>query len=119
YVELVREGRLRDPVINFQLRNGFEPIGVLRGYLGTDHESRGFGTHMVWRNPQVVGETLVTAAPVLPRSNLVRIACVQYQQRAVRSFEEFAKQVEYFVDVVADYKADFVLFPELFTLQLL
>lgn len=119
YVELVREGRLRDPVINFQLRNGFEPIGVLRGYLGTDHESRGFGTHMVWRNPQVVGETLVSAAPVLPRSNLVRIACVQYQQRAVRSFEEFSRQVEYFVDVVADYKADFVLFPELFTLQLL
>lgn len=120
YVELVREGRLRDPVINFQLRNGFEPVGVLRGYLPTDHESRGFGTHMVWRNPQVAGETMTsTAAPALPRSTNVRIACVQYQQRPVASFQEFAQQVEYFVDVVADYKADFVVFPELFTLQLL
>jgi len=27
--------------------------------------------------------------------------------------------VEYYVDVTADYKADFVLFPELFTMQLL
>lgn len=44
---------------------------------------------------------------------------MQYQQRKLTSFEEFATQVEYFVDVVADYKADFVLFPELFTLQLL
>src|SRR3546814_16179780 len=32
---------------------------------------------------------------------------------------DFARQVEYFVDAVADYKADFVVFPELFTLQLL
>lgn len=119
YVELVREGRLRDPVMNFQLRNGFEPIGLLRSYLGTDHESRGYATHMLWRNPQVLEEGPLVAAPALPRLSLVRVACVQYQQRAVASFEEFARQVEYFVDAVADYKADFVVFPELFTLQLL
>lgn len=119
YVELVREGRLRDPVLNFQLRNGFEPIGILRGYLGTDHESRGFATHMLWRNPQVPEDADVAAKPALPRLSLVRVACVQYQQRAVGSFEDFARQVEYFVDTVADYKADFVVFPELFTLQLL
>ena len=49
----------------------------------------------------------------------VRVAAVQYQLRAITSFEEFAQQIEYFVDVVADYKADFAVFPELFTLQLL
>jgi len=37
----------------------------------------------------------------------------------VHSFEEFISFVAYFVDVVADYKGDFVVFPELFTLQLL
>jgi hypothetical protein len=37
----------------------------------------------------------------------------------VHSFEEFIKFVEYFVDVVATYNGDFVVFPELFTLQLL
>lgn len=119
YLELVRAGTLRDPVVNFQLRNAFEPLGVLRGYLGTDHESRGYATHMVWRNP-AYGDAadLQVAAPML-RARTARVAAVQYQQRAVTSFEDFAKQVEYFVDVVADYKADFVLFPELFTLQLL
>ena len=49
----------------------------------------------------------------------MRVGTVQYQMRAVSSFEEFANQVEYFVDAVADYKADFAVFPELFTLQLL
>jgi len=44
---------------------------------------------------------------------------VQLQTRAVESFEEFVKNVEYFVDVAADYKSDFVVFPELFTMSLL
>jgi predicted amidohydrolase len=50
---------------------------------------------------------------------MVRVGAVQYQMRAVASFDEFAHQVEYFVDSVSDYKADFAVFPELFTLQLL
>ena len=49
----------------------------------------------------------------------MRVAAVQYELRSIKAFEEFAHQVEYFVDAVADYKADFVVFPELFTLQLL
>lgn len=119
YLELVQSGRLRDPVINFQLRNNFEPLGVLRAYMDNDHESRGFATHMVWRNPEfgdAVGDT--PDKPSL-RHRVARVAAVQYQQRQIASFEDFARQVEYFVDVVADYKADFVLFPELLTLQLL
>jgi predicted amidohydrolase len=39
--------------------------------------------------------------------------------RKTTSFADFARQVEYFVDVAADYGSHFVLFPELFTLQLL
>jgi predicted amidohydrolase len=106
-------------VIGFQLRNGFEIIGVLPDYLPLDHESRGYATHMIWRNPQVDAELTSTPARMTRRPQSVRVAAVQYQLRAVNSFEEFAHQVEYFVDVVADYKADFAVFPELFTLQLL
>ena len=47
------------------------------------------------------------------------MACVQYQMRKVNSFAEFARQVTYFVDIAADYRSDFVLLPELFTVQLL
>ena len=49
----------------------------------------------------------------------VRLATVQFQARAVKDFAAFIKQVEYFVDVAADYRSDFVTFPELFSLPLL
>lgn len=118
YVADVRAGRLRDRALSFQLRNGFEPIGVLRGYMPSDRESRGYAAHLVWRNPRLDPAVDPRATGrALPDS--VRVATVQYQQRRVGSFEEFATQVEYFVDIAADYSADFVVFPELITLQLL
>ncbi len=49
----------------------------------------------------------------------VRIAAVQYKQRKLTSFEEFAMYIEYFVRVVSEYQADFVLFPEAFPMQLM
>src|SRR3546814_1569433 len=39
--------------------------------------------------------------------------------RGIDRIEQFEEQVEYFVDVAADYAADFVVFPELYTLELL
>lgn len=119
YVQLVRDGKIRDTVLSFQIRNGFEPIGVLPDYLPFDHESRGFATHMIWRNPRVQQDDSGTRPRNVRRPRSARVAAIQYQQRPIKSFEEFAAQVEYFVDAVADYKADFAVFPELFTLQLL
>ena len=49
----------------------------------------------------------------------VRLAAVQYQMRRIENFDEFAQQVTHFVDVASEYQSDFVVFPELFTLQLL
>jgi len=51
--------------------------------------------------------------------DLLRIACVQYPQRRIGGFAEFAAQVAEQVRIAADYGSQFVLFPELFTLQLL
>lgn len=119
YVALVREGKIRDLVLSFQIRNGFEPIGVLPGYLPFDHESRGFGAHMIWRNPRVPQDEVSGQRRLVRKARSARVAMIQYQLRQIASFDEFAAQVEYFVDAVADYKADFAVFPELFTLQLL
>lgn len=52
-------------------------------------------------------------------SAMIRVASVQYEVRAIASREEFLRRVEYFAAVASDYRADFVLFPELFTLELL
>lgn len=49
----------------------------------------------------------------------IRVALVQYGMRKISNFNEFAHQLEYFVLTAKDYKADYVLFPELVTQQLL
>lgn len=48
-----------------------------------------------------------------------RIAIVQYEMKDLATFEAFAAQCRYFVAAAAGYKADFVLFPEMLTNQLL
>ncbi|MHA6288571.1 GNAT family N-acetyltransferase [Maricaulis sp. CAU 1757] len=118
YLDAVIAQEVSDPVLRFQLRMGFEPIGVLEGYLPYDKASGGCASHMVWRNPYAVEQTLSRSAPPGIKE-VVRVATVQFQQRAVASFEEFISNIEYFVDVTSDYRCDFVVFPELFTLQLL
>lgn len=118
YLQKVIDGKIHDPVLRFQLANGFEPQGILADYLPEDKRSKAFAVRMVWRNPYVESE----APPKhrLPRDvESVRIAACQLQARAVSDFDEFMKQVEYFVDVAADYEADFIVFPEMFTLMLL
>ena len=49
----------------------------------------------------------------------VRICAVQYMVKNISAFKEFASQCEYFVKVSSDYDSDFVVFPEIFTTQLL
>lgn len=120
YVELIKEKKIKDPVISFQMRNHFQVVGILNNYLPSDKESLGFACHMAWTNPDFAKENMLKGGlskRALPDS--VRVATVQYLQRKISSFEEFAQIVTYFVDVVADYRSDFVLFPELFSLQLL
>ncbi|HJP99251.1 MAG TPA: bifunctional GNAT family N-acetyltransferase/carbon-nitrogen hydrolase family protein [Rhodanobacteraceae bacterium] len=120
YLTAVVEGRQRDPTLSFQLRNGFEVIGLLPDYLPYDRDSLGYGAHLVWRNPRRLDHPDMPPQHAPHRlPDVIRLATVQYQQRRVRNFDEFGKQVEYFVDIAANYEADFVVFPELITLQLL
>lgn len=109
YIEKVQSGELRDPVLSFQLREGFTVRGVLPNYI-TDPKSLNHASLIEWVNPDYVEQE---------SPSKVRIACVQYQVRKIDTFEDFANQVEYFVETAADYRADFVLFPEFFSVQLL
>lgn len=121
YLEAVMQKQVRDPVLSFQIGNGFEVLGVVENYLVGDRDSLGFGAHLVWHNPKIARQSTISQASNYGgrQPDTVRVGTVQYMQRKVASFAEFMSLVEYFVDVVADYKADFVVFPELITLQLL
>lgn len=118
YVTAVMERRVRDQTINFHLANGFEPLGVLEEYDLEDQPSSGNATHMLWRNPRYSGEEHERTGR-LASQQTVRVATVQFMMRGLEDKNEFKKQVEYFVDVASDYRSDFVVFPENFTLQLL
>ena len=120
YVEKVQEKKIRDQVLSFQFRQGFELVCILHGYLSSDKDSMGHAVLLLWRNPQI-DHNKETSKDESDAKFLdtVRIGTVQYAQRRVDSFEQFTKYVEYFVDVIADYRGDFAVFPEMLTLQLL
>jgi len=101
----------KDPVLTAQLAQGFSVRSVLKDYLPSDTESAGYAVFMEWLNPEHHPKG---TAPV----RNVRVAAVQYEMRPITSFEQFAQQCEFFIDTAAEYRADFLLFPEMLTNQL-
>lgn len=115
YVEKVINKKIVDPVLTTQLSNGFVLKRLIPNYLPSDGDSKGYATFLEWANLDYVPDRNQLYKRVAP----VRICAVQYQMRCVKNFDEFAAQCEYFVDVASDYRSDFIVFPEMFTCQLL
>ena len=115
YAENVEDKTIYDPVLTTQLANGFELKQLIPQYLPDDSESVGWASYLEWTNVDYRPYKKRAIRPV----QVVRIAAVQYQMRAIKDFDEFQQQCAFFVDSASDYKCDFVLFPELITTQLL
>lgn len=49
----------------------------------------------------------------------MRVSAVQYHLHTIHSFADFANQVEHYVRNADEYETEFLLFPELFTTQLM
>ena len=115
YAERVIEGQIYDPVLTTQTANGFVLKQLIPNYFPSDTASRGYATFLEWTNL----DYLPDPKRRYQRVHNVRLASVQYQMRSVASVEEFEAQCSFFIDAVSDYKSDFVVFPELFTTQML
>ena len=112
YVWQVQDGKIPDPVLGFQISQGFAVRAIMPNYL-QDQRSRDHAALIEWINPDYQASSEVDG-------NKVRVACVQYKMRKVKDFDDFASQVRYFVETAGeDYSAEFVLFPEFLTVQLL
>lgn len=132
YVIEVIQRKRSDPTLSFQLKNRFVVLDIVSEYL-TDEDSRGLATLLEWLNPEYAMDVSLqereehlemeeTEKEVLNehlRPRRVRIAAMQYLLRPISSFQEFANQVEFFVRSAKEYNSQFVVFPELFTTQLL
>ncbi|MCA9147935.1 MAG: GNAT family N-acetyltransferase [Planctomycetales bacterium] len=116
YIERVEEKAIYDQVLTAQLSNGFSVQGLIPNYLPSDVDSLGYATFLEWLNLDYVSGAKRRYHHVVES---IRVCVVQYQMRGIPSFESFAQQCEFFLDTASDYKCDFVLFPELFTAQLL
>lgn len=115
YIQKVRLKEIHDPVLAFQLSNGFHVKKVLTNYLKGDSESHEYATLLEWINIYYDEKELLVNAP----KQVIRVGVVQWQMRLFEDFEAFCEQAEFFVDAVSDYKCDFILFPELFNAPLM
>lgn len=113
YIQKVRKKEIYDPVLTFQLSNSFQPIRILKNYLPGDTSSQENAVLMEWSN------IYYSNRPNTMQDSVVRLGLVQWQMRQFENLEAFYEQVKFFVDVMSDYKSDFVMFPELFNTPLL
>jgi len=116
YIELVKRRELHDPILSFQLANDFHVRRVITGYMPEDDKSQAYATLVQWDN--IFYETEHNRL-IGGRKTAVRIGAVQWQMRRVKDFDDMMTNIEFFVDAMAGYNADFILFPELFNAALL
>ncbi|MCC5919548.1 MAG: GNAT family N-acetyltransferase [Cyclobacteriaceae bacterium] len=115
YIDEVKNKEIYDPVLSFQLANDFHVRKVITKYLPDDTDSKSYATLLEWINIYYEEKEVLIGG----RKSEARIGLVQWQMRRVSSIEDMLHQVEFFVDTVAGYKADFVLFPEFFNAPLM
>jgi len=115
YIQKVQVRELYDPVLSFQLANDFHVKRVLNNYLEYDTESKRYATLLEYVNVYYEEQERLVNAP----KTEVRLGLVQWQMRRYNSFEDLCDQIEFFVDSVSSYHADFILFPEFFNAPLM
>jgi predicted amidohydrolase/GNAT superfamily N-acetyltransferase len=115
YIDQVHLKNIYDPTLTFQLSNGFHVKRLLRNYLRDDKQSHGYATLLEWNNIYYERKRKL----INRTRSVVRIGLVQWQMRLFKDRQALMDQVEFFVDAISAYKADFVLFPEFFNAPLM
>ncbi|PKM22135.1 MAG: hydrolase, partial [Gammaproteobacteria bacterium HGW-Gammaproteobacteria-14] len=115
YIDQVERQKLHDQILSFQLSNGFDVKRLLTRYLPEDASSRGYATLLEWDN--ILYEPPSDTDYV--SKSVARIGVVQRRMRAAHSVEDLLSQVEFFVDALSDYRADFCVLPEFFSAPLM
>ncbi|HZJ74359.1 MAG TPA: bifunctional GNAT family N-acetyltransferase/carbon-nitrogen hydrolase family protein [Perlabentimonas sp.] len=115
YINKVEKKEIYDPVLTFQMSNGFHVKKILKNYLSADAQSLEYATLLQWHNIYYEKEENPMNVP----KTTVRLGLVQWQMRSHPDFDSLVEQIEFFVDAVSDYSSDFILFPELFNAPLM
>ncbi len=114
YIEKVKQKEIYDPTLTFQLANDFHVKKILKNYLPADKDSMEYATLLEWNNIYYEPDSAVS-----PTKQTIRLGMVQWQMRLFSNIEGFFDQIEFFVDAVSGYGADFAVFPEFFNTPLM
>ena len=114
YIEKVKNREIYDPVLSFQLANGFHVLKIIKGYLPGDSSSLEYASLIEWKNVYYEKPTKGRKA-----KTEVRIGLVQWQMRQLNDLDHLYEYMEFFIDSLSGYKSDFILFPELFNAPLM
>lgn len=115
YIQKVKSQEIYDPILSFQFANEFHVKKVLRGYMPGDTASKEYATLIEWNNIYYEKKKRLFNL----RKSVVRLGLVQWQMRPFKDLETICEQIEFFLDTVAGYNCDFILFPEFFNAPLM
>ena len=116
YIDQVLNKTLYDPVMTTQLSNGFVLKRLISGYLATDADSKGYAAFLEWANLDFVPDAQQRFMPDCTRARLRRSISDAPCRRTSRRSRPSANISS---TPASDYKCDFILFPEIFTTQIL
>jgi predicted amidohydrolase/ribosomal protein S18 acetylase RimI-like enzyme len=118
YIERVVRRELRDPALSAHLKAGYRVLGVHMGYLH-DAQSVNYATLLELENPSYrPARRRIAASPMKRPIRKIRVCAAQYQMRPVKNWHDLEQQVASFVATAEQYNCHFMVFPELFAVQL-
>jgi len=119
YVVEVEHRRILDPALIAHLKAGYSVKAILFDQL-VDRSSMNYTTWLEKLNPEFSdAKRRIASTPIKRPVRRIRVCTAQCEVKNISSWDEFRRSVEFFVNTAASYHCHFLLFPELFTLQLL
>ena len=118
YVDRVVRGDLKDQALTAHLKTGYKVKSILLDHLN-DRASLNYTTWLEFTNPDFnEAKRQISANPIGRPTRRVRVCAAQYEMKHLRDWNDFVSHVRFFVDSATTYHCHFLVFPELFTMNL-
>jgi len=118
YVQKVTDNELSDSALVAHQKAGYKVKKILIDFVG-DSSSMDYCTLLEMPNPDFKPEKRkIVAAALRKPLRKIRVCSAQYMMRPIKSWDEFVRNVKFFVDVADEYHCHFLLLPEYFTAEL-
>ena len=117
YVDQVVRGERKDSALSAHLKAGYRVRKVRFDFM-SDPSSNNYSTLIEMPNDEFhTAKRAIAAAPIRRPFRRLRVCAAQYLFRAVQSWEDIERNIDFFVSTADEYNCHFLVLPELFTAQ--